>query len=254
MSIPVGGGEPQRVATKYLGSRIGIGTGEIVFDQVELVQNVALQSDLYGMSLDGGSVRRLTHEARAADPDVSPDGRTIVFTVQRADGRGLAIMPIPARGAPGAPTVINDDALTDWSAPRWSRDGRSIAAERRVVGGPSEIVLVDPATRSLRRLVATNEGRTISPAWSADGSRIFFAAAGSRGGFQIYSVEVASGRQLQLADTGLSAHSPEISQDGRTLVYVGYTPEGHDLFSLPLESATWRTTFIVGGAQAQRAR
>ena len=239
MSLPAGGGEPRRVVTKYLGSRIGIAAGEIVFDQVELVQNVGLQSDLYVMAADGGSVRRLTHEARAADPDLSPDGRTIVFTVQRADGRGLAIMPMPSAGAPGTPTVINGDALTDWSSPRWSRDGRWIAAERRVVGGPSEIVLIDPATRSVRRLVASYERRTVSPAWSADGTRIIFAAADRRTGFQIYSADVASGTLLRLVDTGPDAHSPDVSQDGRTLVYVGYTPEGSDLFSLSLETATW---------------
>jgi hypothetical protein len=239
MSLPAGGGEPRRVVTKYLGSRIGIAAGQIVFDQVEVVQNVGLQSDLYVMAADGGSVRRLTHEARAADPDLSPDGRTIVFTVQRADGRGLAIMPMPSAGASATPTVITGDSLTDWSSPRWSRDGRWIAAERRVVGGPSEIVLVDPATRSARRLVASYERRTISPAWSADGTRVIFAAADSRTGFQIYSADVASGTLLRLVDTGPDAHSPDVSQDGRTLVYAGYTPEGYDLFSLPLDSATW---------------
>jgi hypothetical protein len=239
MSLPAGGGEPRRVATKFLGSRVALAAGEIVFDQIELVQNVGLQSDLYAMSAEGGSVRRLTREARAADPDVSPDGRTIVFTVQRADGRGLATMAMPAAGSRSAPAVLNADPLIDWSSPRWSRDGRWIAAERRAVGGPSEIVLIDPATRSVRRLAATHQGRAIAPAWSADGSRIIFAATTGRQGFQIFSVDAAAGGLQRLLDTGPSAHSPDISPDGRTLVYVGYTPDGHDLFSLSLDASSW---------------
>jgi hypothetical protein len=240
MALPAGGGTPHRVATKYLGSRVAIGADEIVFDQVELVQNVGLQSDLYAMSTRGGPVRRLTREARAADPDLSPDGRTIVFTIQRGDGRGLATMPMAAAGAQSAPTVLNADPLTDWSSPRWSRDGRWIAAERRVVGGPSEIVLVDPATRATRRLLATQQGRAITPAWNADGDRVIFAATtGGREGFQIYSVGVSSGSVRRLQDTGPSAHSPDVSPDGGTLVYVGYTADGHDLFSVPTPSASW---------------
>jgi hypothetical protein len=38
-----------------------------------------------------------------------------------------------------------------------------------------------------------------------------------------------------------SGRSPDVSSDGRTLVYVGYTPDGDDLFTLPLERATWST-------------
>ncbi len=239
MALTPPNGEPRRVVSKYLGSRIGVAPGAIVFDQIELVQNVGLQSDLYLLSVSTRDVRRLTSEARAADPDVSSDGQRVAFTIQRADGRGLATMPIPPDGQSSAPTMVNQDAFTDWSSPRWSRDGRFIAAERRLVGGPSEIVLVDISTGSVRRLVASNEGRNVSPAWSADNRRVLFAATGALGGFEIRSVDVESGAVLRLMDTGPNAHSPDVSPDGSTLVYVGYTPDGYDLFSLPLDSVTW---------------
>ena len=44
----------------------------------------------------GGGPQRLTHGARAGDPDVSPDGRVIVCTIQRADRRELATLSLPA--------------------------------------------------------------------------------------------------------------------------------------------------------------
>lgn len=235
MSVPQGGGQPHRVISKYLGSRIGIARGAIVFAQMELVQNVGLTSDLYLLSTSSGDVRRLTFEARAADPDVSPDGQRIAFTVQRADGRGLATMDVAA----GAARVLNGEPFTDWTSPRWSRDGRTIAAERRTLGGPSEIALVDVESGAVRPLVGSREVRNTAPAWSADGTRVLFAATQPRGGFEIRSIDVESGAVQRLSGTGPSAQSVDVSPDGSTLVYVGYTTDGYDLFSIPLDTASW---------------
>ena len=90
-----GASASRKVANRYLGTRVGFAASEIVFDQMEIENQVGLQSDLYAVGA-GGHTRRLTHGARAGDPDVSPDGSTIVCTVQRADRRELATLPVPA--------------------------------------------------------------------------------------------------------------------------------------------------------------
>src|SRR5204863_4659104 len=38
------------------------------------------------------------------------------------------------------------------------------------------------------------------------------------------------------------------SPDGKSLVFVGYTAEGYDLFSMPLASATWSTVSVPSSA------
>ena len=38
--------EPRLVATRYLGGAIGLSGGRLIIDELELVQSVALQSDL----------------------------------------------------------------------------------------------------------------------------------------------------------------------------------------------------------------
>jgi Omp85 superfamily domain/WD40-like Beta Propeller Repeat len=238
MAVTTNGAEPQVVTPRYLGSRIGFAGDELVFDQVELVQNVGLQSDLYAVRPDTGEVRRLTREARAADPDVSPDGRTIACTIQRDEGRALGTMSIPGSGQIATPTVLIADARAEWASPRWSPDGSWIAAERRRLGGPSEIVLVSPISGSVRTLVSSSATRNVSPAWTPDGRRVLFASA-DRSGFQIYSVDITTGAVARLNDTGPNAQSPDVSADGRSLVYVGYTAEGYDLFTMRLDSAVW---------------
>jgi hypothetical protein len=84
MELPDDGAPPRHVADRYLGNRVAAAGGLLVFDQIEYVNHVGLQSDLYAVAADGGRARRLTEQARAADPDISPDGRTVACTLQSA--------------------------------------------------------------------------------------------------------------------------------------------------------------------------
>jgi hypothetical protein len=238
MEVRRDGRPPRQVAERFLGSRIGVAGDRLVFDQLEYVNQVALRSDLYSVSENGGPVQRLTEHARAADPDVSPDGRTIVCTIQSADRRALATMPVPAPGEIAAPVALIDEASVDYSSPRWSPDGRFIAVERRRLGGPSEIVVVNAATREARVIVSSADGRNVSPAWLSDGTILFASDRGDEP-FAIYAVDLASAAIRKLQGAGQSAQSPAVSPDGTELVFVGYTADGYDLFALPLANATW---------------
>ncbi len=238
MELSAGGSPPRQVTTRYLGNQSSVAGQLLVFDQAELVHNVGLQSDLYAVAQDGGAARRLTHLARAADPDVAPDGRTIVCTIQAADRRFLATLTLPDRGNIATPETFLSAPSTDYSTPRWSADGRSIAVERRVVGGPSEIVVIDRATRTERVVVSSRDGRNITPFWLTPTSLLFASDRDGRP-FSIYSVDLSSGVVKRLNGAGQSAQSPVVSRDGRAVVVVGYTGDGYDLFSLPLTSASW---------------
>ncbi len=238
MTLGTDGAEPRQLTTRYLGNQMGTAGDQLVFDQMELVRNVGLQSDLYAIDENGGPVRRLTHLARAADPDVAPDGRTVVCTVQMPDRRALAIFQLPTAGAFAAPTILLSDADTDYSSPRWAPDGQSVAVERRQRGGPSEIVLVDVAAARVRPVVSSNDARNVTPFWLS-ATTVLFASDRGGGPFSIYSVDVGSGAIRRLNGAGASAQAPIVSPDGQSLVFVGYTADGYDLFSIPLPSARW---------------
>ena len=78
----------------------------------------------------------------------------------------------------------------------------------------------------------------MSPAWLPDG-RLLFSSDRDGDGFRIFVTDIDTRQTSRLEDAGTNAASPEPSRDGGTLVYVGYTPDGYDLFSLPLASARW---------------
>jgi Tol biopolymer transport system component len=238
MELRAAGSAPREVTWRYFGNQASAAGGLLVFDQSERVHNVGLQSDLYAVAQDGGRTRRLTHRARAGDPDVAPDGRTIVCTVQAADRRFLATLTLPDAGRMATPAVLLSAPSIDYSMPRWSPDGRSIAVERRRVGGPSEIVVVDVAARTERVLVSSRDDRNVTPFWLT-ATTLLFASDRNGQPFSIYAIDLQSGMVKRLNGVGYSAQSPVVSPDGRTLVFVGYTTDGYDLFSLPLASASW---------------
>jgi WD40-like Beta Propeller Repeat len=225
------GGVARRLAWRVHGMRTAVGAGWVVFDQLELVRSVAIRSDLYAVPREGGSVVRLTNDARAGHPDLSPDGRRIACVVYAPGRRALAVMDFEPRGPRATPRLLVDDADADYTGPRWSPDGSRIVAERRR-GGRYELVLVDPATGGVQLLLARADARLVTPSWTADGSTVLFAANVESAPFNVYAVDVRSGDVRQVTDSVSGAQSPEIAPDG-SLIYVGYTPAGYDLFSLP---------------------
>jgi hypothetical protein len=253
MELPPGG-VPRRIAWRGYGNRTSVRGNWIVFDQLERVRSVALYSDLYALRTAGegaGRVRRLTKDARAGDPDLSPEGRRIVCTVQATGHRALALLDFTA-AAIATPRVLIDDPDADYTGPRWSPDGGTIVAERRR-SGVYELVLIDPSTglgagaapRAVRVLAARRDARLVTPSWTPDGATILFSAnLGDRSAsaeasadkpFNVFAVDVATGAVRQVTDTAGGAQFPELSPNG-TLTYVGYTPDGYDLFSLPAGS------------------
>jgi hypothetical protein len=231
-------GTSRPVEDRFRGNRLSIGGGLLVFDQLELNGQVALFSDLYARSIDGGKTRRLTRGARAADPDVTADGRTVVYTIQQPGRRVLATMTMPAEGAIVQSRTLISEEDTEFTSPRWSLDGTTVAAERRRLGGPSEIVIVEVATGAVRTLTASPGGRNISPMWMPDGSAVMFASDRGGGPFMLHRVDVKTGAVSRIDAAGPGAQSPAISPDGTQLVFVGYSADGYDLYSIQLPAST----------------
>ena len=227
------------LTTRYLGDGMGFAGDWLVFDQLELVASVGLQSDLFAWSVRERRTIRLTRGERAGDPDVSPDGRRVVFTRQLADRRELVTgaLDVDAQRITDIRALVSA-AGVELAGPRWSPDGRTIVAERREAGSRPGLVLVDANAGEVSPL-PTAAARPFAATWTPDGMRILFSAADSNRPFQIHAVDRATGAEMRLEGTGASAQAPAVAPDGRTLAFVGYTTEGYDLFSLDLERARW---------------
>lgn len=229
-AVHADGSNDRRLATRYLGSTAGFVGGSAVFDQQEVRRGLGLYSDLYRLDRRTGEVRALTHESRLQDPDVSRDGQHVVAVREQAGRRELVRMRLDT----GSVDRMRSEPDTQYSAPRWSPDGRQVVVERRVLGRLPDIVVVDASSGAIVSVLADEATRLVTPAWRPDGRAIVAAADFDQQPFDLYEFPLNDGpiRRLTRSD---GATWPDISADGARLLYAGYGVDGTDVFEQPYQ-------------------
>jgi hypothetical protein len=245
-----------RITSRFGGRTIAPAADAIYFDQLEFDGVVGLVSDLYRWDRATGTVRRLSRGARLAEPDVSPDGQRFAAIRVRDGARRLVIGAVAAleRGEIGLTATIGDDH-TVFATPRWSPDGTRIVAEYRRLGEQSQIALVDPSDATITVLTSGPRGRNVTPTWAPDDGRSIVFASDRDGTFQLYRLAVGGAEgdagPERLTDVPGGARTPMFSPDGRSIVYVGYTTDGYDLFRIEIDTAPAAAP-QTGGAPASQ--
>jgi dipeptidyl aminopeptidase/acylaminoacyl peptidase len=121
-------------------------------------------------------VNALLELKRIGDPEISPDGKLVAFTVQTVDvaanKKPVQVWIVPIEG--GAPRQITQDGESN-QRPRWSPDSRRIAylSDR---AGSSQIWVMDPDGRNavqVTNLATEADGHLFSP----DGKNLVFTSA-----------------------------------------------------------------------------
>lgn len=225
--------ERERIARRHTPSpQNRLNDGSLLYAELEYTGPFTMRSDLF---LDDrrGNRRRLTRGARLSSPDVRHD-HTVVAMQTIPGGTRLAL-----RSPAGAVTAITPGGLDEqWSEPRWSPDGRRIAAIRWTRGGTSSVVVLDETGRVLRTLVSE---RTVNatPSWSPDGQWVYFSS--DRGGItNLYRAraDTAGGpvtlERVSDAQTGL--FEPQPSPGGRSLAAVVFRADGYHIGRAPMDS------------------
>lgn len=157
----------------------------------------------------GRMINFSTTEGTWLSLDLSPDGKTIIFSMLGD------LYTIPFSG--GKATRITDGLALD-TKPSYSPDGKSIAfASDR--SGNDNIWLMDLTTKETRQVTKDNRGSVESVAWSPDGDYIV-AAKGKRNlKLHLYHKEAGSGTQLIKEPTSLKTVEPVFSPDNKYIYY-----------------------------------
>jgi hypothetical protein len=221
------------LATRVQGSTVGRIGNSVVYDQLEYRRNVGVYADLWRLDRETGRTTPLSHELRLLDPDVATDGRMVA--VRQSLGRRDLVLAGRADAGRLTETdleVIASAPETQYYAPRWSPDGTRIVVERRRPGHLSEVVVIDVAGTAPEVVFADATTRLVTPTWHPNGTTVVAAADFDGRPFDLYELIPGRNDVRRLTHTD-GARWPDVSPDGRTLVFVGYTADGHDVFSVP---------------------
>lgn len=152
----------------------------------------------YGVRVLGetGAISELAGGRGGLDPDLSPDGRSVVFVrpPQRAGAEGVILL---ASSDGGEPRPLGRGA-----SPRFSRDGRWIAFTRQR-GDTHDVWLMRADGTGRRAITDSALQDEEDPCVSPDGGYVAYASArGARGESQLYVTRVRDRREMQLTSRG----------------------------------------------------
>ena len=129
-------------------------------------------NQIYTMNPDGSSPTQVTFDkASDVDPDISPNGKYIIFTSNQTGNNDIYIMDRSGNTL----DLTNNPANDEWA--RFSPDGKEIVFDSNRDGGVFEIFIMnaDGSGPPTQLTFPPTLGRY--PSWSPDGKRIIFRRA-----------------------------------------------------------------------------
>jgi Tol biopolymer transport system component len=163
-----------------------------------------IRTELYIMNADGTGLKQLSTQAfDAADtePQVSPDGRRIVFNL--CGDPGCVVATVNING--GNLTRLTDPAL-DTTYPNWSPDSKKIVFTMQpTVNGVStdDIASINPDGSGFTQLTFNPPGRAVclTPCFSPDGTKILFVHFPSTGESDLFTMNPDGTDNAQVTKT-----------------------------------------------------
>jgi dipeptidyl aminopeptidase/acylaminoacyl peptidase len=170
------------------------------------------------------TARDLWSMARVGSPALSPDGRTVLYTVTTYDLTAFRsrteIWTVPVAGGEARPFITSGSGSN--SAPAWSPDGRQIAFVSSRGGNGSQLYVI-PVDGGEARALTSVDGGASGPVWSRDGRRILFVSSVTPAGDPIakrLEAIAESGSQAKVFDDLQYRHWDEWEDGLRSHVFV----------------------------------
>jgi len=158
--------------------------------------------------------------------DVSPDGRRLLFSSDRAGNQDLWTMAIGQET-----TRLTSDPAPEW-APRWSPDGSAISFYSSRSGDRE--IWVMPASGGAAKQLTHAPGLDAGWSWSPDGRRIAFRSERT-GNSEIWTIGSDGSGERQLTDHPAGDYCPAFSPDGRWLAFSSTRGGALEVWRMPAE-------------------
>jgi TolB protein len=180
---------------------------------------------LFAADPDGSD--RVLVVAEASQPDVSADGKRIVFRSWKPDNRGLI-----ERGVTGG-DLWRFDTFFESSRPTFAPDAQTILFHSRAAG-PEPAIYRTLGTESL---VLRRDGSPVqgsAPAWTPDGRFIYQGCLGNSCGLILSNLDGSFPVQLT-QDPGDT--NPVVSLDGKSVAFMSRRSGNWDIYRVGIDGA-----------------
>ena len=194
-------------------------------DPLATTRNVA---EVFRLDLQTGRVRRLTHGGRAFAPVEGAGGTTWALRNEGPYNRWVSLEP------GGDLRPVSPEGLTRYVSLVPAPLGGEVAVVLNVRGrqGLFRARIAEDGSPVMMPWIGFADGSVYDAVWSPDGRYLIFSA--DPGGLlNIFALDTRSDRLLKLTNVPFGAFEPDLSPDGRTLVYVDYVHERFDLVRMP---------------------
>lgn len=204
-------------------------------------------------------------DAPSADPEVSPDGRSLAYIgygecADDSEQRGpsLRVRNLATRMEQGVARPQGDWVL---GSPTWSPDGRSLAVSMSRGDAEAFVAILDPSKQNdplaVRRVSSPRAGFGYSsPAWLPDGTlfviEVPLGANVGKAGARMVRVDGGTGAVLATVATGDAKRrytGADADVTGRHLLYLS-APDAESPAELRVSSNGGRTTVLATGVTA----
>ena len=175
----------------------------------------------------------------------SPDGRRIAYSQAQGEGAQIWIANADGSGA----RAITDTPYGLNTSPAWSPDGKRLAFVSNRGGSPQVYVMNADGTGARRLTFQGNYNQT--PDWSPRGDLIAFTARDERNAFDIFTVNVETGKITRLTQDQANNEEPAFSPNGRLVLFTSnrsgsqqlwvMTADGNNPVMLPVERGAYLT-------------
>ena len=178
--------------------------------------------EIYDLALSDGSVKRLTNNLGVLNaPEVSPDGRSIVFMrwTAASDQHQIWLMDRNGDNPNNIPKVLGWD-------PTWSPDGKQIlfASDR---SGSTQLYTVNVNGKGLHQVSSLPAIRGRSD-WSPDGQSIV-TYSGEEWNHEVYMMNADGSNTHVLSPKGGNSQGASFSPDGKWVVFTAYFDHPKDI-------------------------
>jgi TolB protein len=171
--------------------------------------------EIYEMNLTSGEVKQLTNRIGVVNaPEVSPDGKSIVFMRWTASSNRNLIMTMDRNGA----NQNNIPHAEGWD-PTWSPDGKYVLFASDM-DGTVQLYTIRTDGKQLKKISSLPAIRGRSD-WSPDGQSIV-TYSGESWHREVYIMNADGTNARILSPTGGNSQGPSISPDGKWVAFTAY--------------------------------